>query len=182
MQINVAQLLKEPIGATRKHTVDAILEIDEGTFPIKGEVMLINIGGKVLVQGKLTAQSTLSCGRCLKPFTTGIPIKIEEEFYPTIDVLTGVKLPEPEDPGAFKIDEHHVLDLSEAIRQYIVMALPMKPLCREDCAGICSQCGKDLNEGECNCPTETTDPRWAELLKLTKKNRAPAKSATKGRK
>lgn len=181
MQINVAQLLKEPVGATRKHTVDVILALDDCEYPVKGDVTLTQTGRKVLVQGKLIATADLACGRCLKPFTCTLPLQIEEEYYPTIDINTGVKLPAPDDPGAFKIDEHHILDLSEAIRQYIVMALPMKPLCQEDCAGICPTCGKDLNEGECDCPHETIDPRWAELLKLKKTNRAPAKSETKGR-
>ena len=85
---------------------------------------------------------------------------------PTIDINTGAKLPEPDETGSFTIDEHHILDLTEAIRQYRVMALPMKPLCREECAGLCPTCGKNLNTGPCDCPANEIDPRWAKLLKL----------------
>lgn len=170
MQINVAQLLKAPIGTIRKHQVDAVLEAEGCQYPVYGEVTLIQTNQKILVLGTLTATAELTCGRCLKPFTCSIPLQIEEEYYPTIDVNTGVKMPPPGEPGAFTIDEHHILDLSEAIRQYIVMALPMKPLCRVDCAGLCPTCGQDLNQGECECSKESTDPRWAELLKLTAKN------------
>ena len=184
MQINVAQLLKEPIGTTRQQTVEDTVEVEGHNYPVEGEVTLTQTGRKILVRGTLNTRAAPVCSRCLKPFTGKISLQIEEEFYPTIDVNTGVKLSEPEDPDAFRIDEHHVLDLSEAIRQYILLALPMKPLCREDCAGLCPTCGKDLNQGECSCPTQTVDPRWAELLKLTKKNRVgePAKRDQEGRK
>jgi uncharacterized protein len=107
----------------------------------------------------------------LKPFTCSIPLDIEEEYYPIIDINIGAKLPPPDESGAFTIDERHILDLTEAIRQYKVMALPMKPLCREECAGICPTCGKNLNEGPCDCPSDEADPRWAELLKLKNKGR-----------
>jgi len=95
-------------------------------------------------------------------------VKVEEEYFPTVDVVSGAPLALPEEPGVFTISEQHILDLTEAIRQNAIVAIPMKPLCREDCAGICPKCGKDLNQGECGCPTEEVDPRWAKLLKLKK--------------
>jgi uncharacterized protein len=105
-----------------------------------------------------------------------------EEYFPKIDVITGARLPEPEDPGSFTLDEHHELDLTEAIRQYIVTAMPMKPLCKEACAGLCATCGKDLNQGKCDCTMETVDPRWAELLKLKNSNKVKISNRNKGRK
>jgi len=184
MQINVAQLLKAEVGAFKQHPVDGEIVIDGAVYAVKGELVLINTGRKILVQGTLSAAAGFTCSRCLQPYTAQMPLKIEEEYYPVIDVNTGTKLEAPEDNGAFKIDERHTLDLSEAIRQYIVMALPMKPLCREDCAGICPTCGKDLNLGKCDCPAEAVDPRWAELLKLKKNTRVTnmGKRGEKGRK
>ncbi|MDD5189812.1 MAG: DUF177 domain-containing protein [Dehalococcoidales bacterium] len=177
MQINVAQLLKSEVGVTRQHTVDDVITVEGGTYPVKGEVTLTNIGKKILVQGKLIAKADLNCGRCLRPYQSNLPLKVEAEFYPSVDVVTGFKLAEPEDDEAFKIDAQHTLDLSEAIRQYILLALPMKPLCREDCAGICPTCGKDLNQGKCECPPAVIDSRWAELLKLKKNIRVTEKGA-----
>ena len=58
------------------------------------------------------------------------------------------------------------LDLREAIRQNLLLALPMKALCRENCAGLCSQCGKDLNEGSCDCVFEVEDDRFKSLRQL----------------
>ena len=57
-------------------------------------------------------------------------------------------------------DERHILDLSEAVRQYAIIGVPMKVLCREECAGLCMVCGKNLNEGSCYCKSETRDPEW----------------------
>ena len=172
MEINVAQLLKSPQGTTKLVQVDETYEDEEGVpIPVKGEIKLTLISRRILAQGRLVAQVPLVCGRCVKPFVCTVTLDIEEEYYPTVDIQTGEKLPPPDETGAFKIDEHHELDLTEAIRQYKEMAVPMKPLCREDCAGICPSCGKDLNEGQCDCPTAEADPRWAELLKLKSKGK-----------
>jgi uncharacterized protein len=81
-------------------------------------------------------------------------------------VVSGISLPVSQEPGGFIIDEHHILDLTEAIRQYALLALPMKPLCQESCAGLCPSCGHNLNQGACNCPPEAGDPRWSELNEL----------------
>jgi uncharacterized protein len=171
MQINVAQLLKSEQGATRTVEVNDILENEGAQIPVRGELKLTLANRRILVQGKLEIEVQLVCSRCLKPFKCTIPLDIEEEYYPAIDINTGSRLPPPDETGAFMIDEHHILDLTEAIRQYKVIALPMKPLCREDCAGICPTCGKNLNEEECCCPSGEVDPRWGELLKLRNKGR-----------
>ena len=171
MQINVAQLLKSDTGTIRAYAVDSEVEIEGVIHPVKGELTFINIGKKILATGKLTTTANFTCSRCLQPFITDLSLKIEDEYYPSVDVNTGFKVDAPEDEDAFIIDEHHTLDLSEAIRQYILLALPMKPLCRQDCGGICQTCGQDLNEGKCECPSEAIDPRWADLLKLKKNTR-----------
>jgi uncharacterized protein len=179
MQINVAQLLKDAQGAVRAIPIDDVYQDESGPIPVTGTLTLTHINQRILVQGKLTLKVRLVCSRCLKPFTCAATLDIEEEYYPTIDINTGVKLPPPDDSGAFTIDEHHVLDLTEAIRQYKMMALPMKPLCREDCAGLCPTCGKNLNDGACGCAQQEIDPRWAELLKLKSRVASPR---NKGRK
>ena len=171
MQTNVAQLLKSPIGSLRTITVDDKLEESGTKYTVKGEVTLTLTNRSVLAQGDLTSQTRIVCSRCLKPFTCKIHLNLIEEYSPKIDVVTGFRLPEPEDPGSFTLDEHHELDLTEAIRQYIVTAMPMKPLCKEACAGLCATCGKDLNQAKCDCTTETADPRWSELLKLKNSNK-----------
>jgi uncharacterized protein len=169
MEINVSQLLQEPIGALREYDIDDQADIlgDGKEYPVRGQCQLLRTRRGILVNCSLKTQVMLSCGRCLTSFRHALEIKFEEEFLPTIDIASGIPLPQTEETaGAFMIDEHHILDLTEAARQYALMAIPMKPLCRADCAGLCQKCGKNLNRGRCECPAEEIDPRWSELTKL----------------
>jgi uncharacterized protein len=168
MQINVSQLLQEPIGSTREHKFDDAADIlgDGKKQRVRGECRLLRIRRGILVKCSLETEVELTCGRCLKRFSHPLKIEFEEEFLPTIDITSGMPLPRGEDTGAFTIDEHHIIDLTEPARQYALLAVPMKPLCRADCAGLCQKCGQDLNQGSCDCPTLEMDPRWSELAKL----------------
>ena len=168
MQINVSQLLQEPIGSTREHKFDDEADIlgDGKKHKVQGDCRLLRIQRGILVTCSLDTEVELTCDRCLNRFRHPLKIGFEEEFLPTIDVTSGVPLPPPEEATAFTIDEHHTIDLTEAVRQYALMAIPMKALCRADCAGLCQSCGKNLNQGPCDCPAPEIDPRWSELTKL----------------
>jgi len=69
---------------------------------------------------------------------------------------------------ALLIDEKHMLDLTEVVRQYLILYREQYPLCDEACAGLCPVCGKNLNEGPCGCQDAPQDPRWAALRELLK--------------
>jgi uncharacterized protein len=168
MQINVSQLLQEPIGSTREYEINAASEIigDGNKYDVRGTCRLMKTQRSVLVKCALDAEVELTCNRCLRRFRHPLKIKFEEEYLPTLDIHSGAPLASPEDSSSFTIDEHHNIDLTEAIRQYAVMAVPMKALCREDCAGLCPKCGQNLNEGKCDCPAEEIDPRWTKLTDL----------------
>ena len=132
--VNVAQLLKEPTGSSRSYDASEVIQGQpEGS--LQGGIALIHAGQGILVQGKLSAHVELVCSRCLKPFPYSLSFSFEEEFLPTIDVSSGLPLPLPEESEGFTIDGNHILDLGEVIRQYILLNLPMKPLCQPDCAG-----------------------------------------------
>jgi uncharacterized protein len=168
MRINVAQLLKDPIGTTRDFGVNEVVGIsgEDSDRWISGEISLLRTHRGILARAALATETELTCSRCLTVFHCPLSLKIEEEYIPGVDVISGAPLPPPEDPSAFVIDEHHILDLTEAIRQYMLLATPMKPLCRKDCAGLCPDCGQNLNQGACDCPTQARDPRWSKLSKL----------------
>ncbi len=170
MQLNVSQLLQSPVGTMRDYQVNEIVDVlgDGNVYPIEGEITLMRTHRNILVKGVLASEVELTCSRCLSPFRRPLSLNIEEEYVPTIDVFSGVPLPLPEEAGSFTIDEHHVIDFTEAIRQYILLAIPMKPLCREECAGLYQNCGYNLNQGPCGCPQREVDPRWSELMKLLK--------------
>lgn len=157
MIYNVAQLLKAPVGTMQTVDLDDADELDledesvRLTKPLTGHLRMRRTNQGILVDGPIEASVELTCGRCLEPFTQSIQFALEEQFYPTIDVVTGISLPQIENELVFPIDQNHQLDLREAIRQNLLLALPMQPICKEDCAGLCPQCGKNLNEGPCSC-------------------------------
>ncbi|MCX7911442.1 MAG: DUF177 domain-containing protein [Dehalococcoidales bacterium] len=168
MLINVSQLLQEPAGSTRDYEIDEDVETisEKSQSHVAGRCHLLRTQRSILVRCHAETEVVLTCSRCLSQFHRLLTIDFEEEYMPTIDIRTGLPLPPPEDASAFTIDHNHVIDLAEAIRQYSVMALPMKALCHEDCAGLCPRCGQNLNEGRCNCQLEDIDARWAKLLEF----------------
>ncbi len=167
MRINVSQQLKASIGSTQDYKIDGIVGIAGNNSKVQGEVKLTRTDRSVLAKGTLHTEVEVTCGRCLSLFCYSLTLNIEEEYFPITDVVSGASLLLPEEPSCFTIDEHHVIDLTEAIRQYALLAIPMKSLCHEDCAGLCSSCGHNLNQGPCDCSPQETDPRWSVLSKLT---------------
>jgi uncharacterized protein len=138
MQINVSQLLKEAVGSERNYEVSGTIDISDNGIgsTVQGNVRLTRTNRSILVKGKLYLTVEVACARCLNPFACPLVLDIEEEYFPILDTTSGAPLPSPDEPSSFTIDEHQVLDLTEAARQYAVMALPMKPLCRKDCPGL----------------------------------------------
>ncbi len=168
MQINVSQLLQEPIGSTRDYQISEVADVagDGKGCLVQGKVRLLRTQRSILAKCALSTEVEFTCSRCLSLFRYPLTLNLEEEYLPTVDVVSGAPLPLPEEFSGFTIDEHHIIDLTEALRQYTLLAIPMKPLCHKDCAGLCQNCGHNLNQGRCDCPTQSTDPRWSELMKL----------------
>ena len=177
MEINVSQQLKANIGSEREFAINELADVlDLGVSTlVEGTVKLTRTNRGILVQGTLKSKVPVECSRCLKVFDYPLTINIEEEYFPVIDVNSGTALEIPDDPASFTIDEHHILDLSEAIRQNALLAIPMKPLCRKDCSGLCQECGQDLNEGQCDCEKQKIDPRWSKLAKLASTGKISSK-------
>ena len=165
MQINVSQQLKASIGSIRDYEVNEIVDIAGGNSMVQGKVKLMRTDRGILAKGTLQTEVEVTCSRCLTLFPCPLVLNIEEEYFPTVDVVSGASLAMPDEPGCFTIDEQHVLDLTEATRQYALLVIPMKLLCGQDCAGLCPNCGHNLNWGPCGCPPQQVDPRWAVLTK-----------------
>lgn len=173
MIFNVAQLLKAPIGTTQTVALDddGQLDLEDAEArlagPISGTVRLHRTNLGIYANGTMLVPVRLECSRCLRDFSTTLAIPLAEEFYPTVDVNTGLPVPTPENTDlSFPINQRHELDLREAIRQNVLLALPTRALCQEDCAGLCPQCGKDLNQGLCDCQPEVDDSRLSALRHL----------------
>jgi uncharacterized protein len=168
MRYNVAQLLKEPVGSTRSYQLD-----ESFTGPQRfaewacGPVHMLRTHQSILVNATLQIQSTLACARCLGDFVRSSELCIEEEFFPTVDLQTGrdLSVSNEAEEGSL-LDSSHMLDLSDTIREYVVTDAPMKPLCQEECSGLCPGCGTNLNLGLCDCDVSAKDPRWHSLANL----------------
>jgi uncharacterized protein len=133
--INVTQLLKEPVGSSQSHDISGIIGEEIEGF-VEGKAKVIHINQGVLVQCKLNAEIKLICSRCLDAFLCPISFTAEEEFLPIADVSGDLALSSPEQSEEFTIDSKNILDLGELIRQYVLLNLPMKPLCRPNCPGM----------------------------------------------
>jgi len=168
MQINVAQLLKEPIGSKHSCHIDENIGANN-INSAKGDVTLTRTKSGIIVKCDMTASVAAICSRCLKKIDCEVSCDFEEESLPSVTISEGLS-----SSGQFDdltIDASQMLDLSEAIQQYALLTLPAKPLCRPDCAGICPSCGQDLNKHPCQCPSHTSDQRWSELISLGKESK-----------
>src|SRR5262245_15801458 len=133
---------------------------------ISGEVSRID-GGYALT-ARLAYGGELECSRCLAAY----PFQEDETFslvlYPRRPAATDEVELAKDDLDALFYDEPTV-PLAPIAEERVQMALPMKPLCRPDCKGLCAECGKDLNQGPCACAHEAVDPRWEALKALKEK-------------
>jgi uncharacterized protein len=161
--VNVAQLLKEPVGAARSLDVHLDrFELDTGmtALDVAAQIRLTRIETGILAEGEISGSVELECVRCLDRYMQAFRGDVEAEFRPSIDVRTGYPLALPEDSDIFVIDNNHELDLNELFRQVAVVSLPMQPLCREDCPGIVAEIDDEADG------SDDTDERLAVLRKL----------------
>jgi uncharacterized protein len=168
---NVAQLLKSAAGTVREYVLNEdITGIDESVEvvkPLTGKVKLLRTGTGILVTGTLQTGALVPCRRCLGPATVALELNLEEEFRPLVDLTTGMTVEaDPDEDGATRTDARHMLDLTEVVRQDLLLVLPLSPVCQVDCKGLCPECGANLNEGPCGCVHQEDDPRLAILSEL----------------
>ncbi|PKB58973.1 MAG: hypothetical protein BZY83_04285 [SAR202 cluster bacterium Casp-Chloro-G2] len=173
MQYNLAQLLKEPTGSWREYEVDEpITGPEDGADRARGRVEVIRTHQGLVVRASLETQVKLTCGRCLKGFEYSSVLTLEEESFPINDPGPGEESESSAEPDdVIYLDADHVLDMDDVVRQYVLTGVPMKPLCRDGCLGLCPECGSDLNEEKCKCNTALVDPRWGALAELLTEGR-----------
>jgi len=126
------------------------------------DLRMESVSEGVLVSGTVTGRLEGECGRCLRPITDELAVRIQELYaYP--DSATDETTDEDE-VGRIQDD---LFNLEPALRDAVVLALPVNPLCREDCPGLCAECGAHWDELPKDHSHEQVDPRWAALSKLT---------------
>ncbi len=141
---------------------DEILQELGGKFltTVVVELVVDNNDRLFLGHGKVKTLIQLPCSRCLKDFSYPISTDIEMELVPNSKAHD---FSEDEDCIFFEGD---VVDISASVHGAIFMAIPIIPLCQEDCRGLCSNCGTDKNTGDCSCSDQDIDPRWEKLKNL----------------
>ncbi|MDQ3751818.1 MAG: DUF177 domain-containing protein [Actinomycetota bacterium] len=165
VKISVAQILGRP-GAGREIHLSRSLEGVETVLaavaetPLDARLRADSVVEGILVSGSVGAGTRLQCARCLRPFSSEVSLEVCELF------VEGPGGPGEED--AYAVDDE-AIDLEPMLRDALTLALPLRPLCSADCAGLCGSCGRDLNEGPCGCSHEEPDPRWAGLSALRDK-------------
>jgi len=173
MHYNLAQLLREPTGSTRDYEVDDLFVGPEGGMDrAQGCVRVIRTHEGFIVRAELETQVSLTCSRCLDGFESRSELTMEEESFPIDDSETDQTIePAEETLGEIYLDDQHILDMAEVVRQYVLTAVPIKPLCCEECSGLCPECGTNLNKEKCKCNATLVDPRWGSLAELLTERR-----------
>ncbi len=171
MHFNVATLLQEAIGSRRDGRLEGEamhVETVGWSALASGEVRLLRSTRGVLVHARLETAPLVECARCLESFRQAVALSIDEEFVAPYDLLTGEPV-EAIDEDDFRIDAQHHLDLSEAVRQYEQTAIPIQPICRPACAGLCAECGSNRNLAACECAEAVTAGPWDALSALSER-------------
>jgi uncharacterized protein len=131
---------------------------------VNGKVRLS--GNQVFVNGHVVARAQVECDRCLKPVELPVNADFTLEYISDSDYQTARAVELTEDEMSVSVFDGEAIDIDEIVKEQILLAVPTRMLCREDCKGICPECGTDRNTGECNCVTKEIDPRWAALKNL----------------
>lgn len=127
------------------------------------EVQVTTVGEDYLIDIKVEGEGECVCDRCSESFLSPIGGKVQTLF--TFDIEKAGN------EGSIDVKllplHEQMLDISQDVLDALVLAIPSKCLCREECKGLCCRCGANLNEGECSCPKDEVDPRWQALKGLT---------------
>lgn len=170
LRINVAGLLKEGTGAAREYDlrVPPTHQLDGLTLAaaLVGRARLLRLMDGILVHGDFFTSVQVECSRCLAAVDVPIDFHFDEQYYPQVDIVTGERQAARPDDLGLDINPNHEIDLTEPVRQHVLLALPMQPVCRAACAGLCPVCGKNWNEGPCGHEASEDDPRLTPLRAL----------------
>ncbi len=120
----------------------------------------------IFLNARVQSEGQFTCDRCLEDFR-----RLIEATYEQVYLLSSKEQPRSADQDVEVVtlsSETNIIDIGEDARQFLLLKLPIKMLCKEDCAGLCPSCGTNLNRSSCDCSMEETDPRWEALKNLGK--------------
>lgn len=161
MMIDISQLFGKKgmtmplsVSETINETLD-YPDVVEFVEPVKVEGILTNVDETLVLEAKGQTLLSIPCSRCLTPVKVEVQFVLNEKFRHAGEIN--------EETETFSGD---TIDLTDMVKRSIVINIPMKVLCTDNCKGLCPVCGQDLNEKECGCDTTELDPRFASLRAL----------------
>ncbi len=153
-----------------RHFYNWNTEVEELELPkdffgkVEVQVLLEKTKDHILLRTSLSVHKHCECDRCLKQFDR--EFFNEYHMFYIHDIIN--KHLYDEDVVTVIRKDQDFIDISNDVREYAMLAIPMKNLCKEDCKGLCPRCGKDLNTEQCTCEIEKIDPRWLALKEIFK--------------
>jgi uncharacterized protein len=123
----------------------------------------------IRLKGKLETSLDVACARCLEPVVYEVDRSFDLLYRPLGTDAGHEELSVTDAEAEIGYYEGASLLLEDALREQVLLALPLKMVCREDCKGLCPHCGKNLNESQCSCAEQMEDPRWAALKEIRDK-------------
>lgn len=136
--------------------------------PVRLELEIHKDKERFRLEGRVRTELELPCSRCLEPFRMSVDAPFDLRYLPASEMATEEEREVQDEDIETSYYRDDRIDLNELMREQFYLALPMKPLCREDCRGLCVQCGTNLNTGTCECAPAWEDPRLAPLRSLAK--------------
>ena len=171
MQLDLTRY-REPLGHFSRTFQPAEVAQDGDAYriaaPVELDFDIHKDKEKFRLVGRARTELELTCSRCLEPFRMPVDEPFDTRFHPASEMPTEEEreLEEEDVDTSYYRDDQ--IDLNELLREQFYLALPMKPLCVEDCKGLCPQCGTNLNAGSCTCAAVWEDPRLAPLKGLAR--------------
>ncbi|UCD17613.1 MAG: DUF177 domain-containing protein [Candidatus Zixiibacteriota bacterium] len=167
MNFDLREFNSFPIDLSLESEADPLEGAVEGVSfrdVVKMRINLQKVKEEYYCHGLVSAQIEVECSRCLEMFKTELATEMEcviktGEGKPVLS--SGVM-----EECIYLKQNEHVVDLTDVVRQALTLALPLKPVCREECRGLCPNCGVNLNEEECDCSEDEIDERWEGLRNL----------------
>ncbi len=167
MIIDVDKIPKEGLSVCRDFeflNVDLVEENAAFLKPTHVEAVVRRIDQEVWIKGKLSARVSFICSRCLAPYEFPVEAGFDLVYLPEeIDIL---KEELDEDDMSWVFYNNSQIDLGEVILEQVNLTFPLKPLCSEECEGICAVCGQIRRQGKCACLVKEEDPRLRKLKNL----------------
>ncbi len=161
MVIFVEDIPRDGLDINEIFDVDPKDLVEKSSFldPVSAEVRIIRSGDKIVVRGNVKTTIELECTRCLAPYSEKIDSSFDLVFFPEEVVTFEEEIELKEEDLNTLYYKEGIIDIDRIIIDQINLSIPFKPLCSEECKGLCPVCGKNLNEGPCGCEVKKNDPR-----------------------